>query len=176
MKRTSFDRSSGKDSHRAGFFAIGARQLITLALAIFLLGCATTVLVVRAYNRNREAKSATAKANSVASAPTTALRPVQSGLSGPIQLVQFAVYDVAIYPQQVTVSAGKVGIQIEDFSGGTAGLVLEQVVGLSHTQVSAVAREGKFMRGRQNLQLVAGTYEVYAAERPRIRATLIVTK
>lgn len=89
-----------------------------------------------------------------------------------MQVVRFDLYDAGILPREARVAPGRVVIAITDFTGGTGGLVVQRE--LSRTDVGQVRRTGERWRGRQELILGAGTYDVFDASRPENRATLIV--
>jgi hypothetical protein len=150
------------------------RQRAILFTFVTLMGCAGVAIAVSAYNRNTNTTEIPVAREALVAKPASISTPLQSKISGPIEVARFAIYDVGIYPPAATVKAGNIGIIIEDYSGGTAGLVVENVTGNAPVRAAVVLREGKFTRGRQDMQLAAGSYEVYATERPDQRAKLIV--
>ncbi len=93
---------------------------------------------------------------------------------GPVHVVRFTLYDAGIYPREVRVDKGLVAITIEDLSGGTSGLVVERVNGNGRVSIGSVQRFERHWRGREELQLQPGSYEVHMADRPNNRALLIV--
>jgi hypothetical protein len=106
--------------------------------------------------------------------PTLAASGSQQVVSvehGPVQMVHFTVYDAGIFPREVRVGAGLVGLYIEDMSRSSAGLVLanESLQPLAQI-ISAPAR----WRGNTRVSLLPGRYKVYEAGRPTNAATLIV--
>jgi hypothetical protein len=94
--------------------------------------------------------------------------------AGPVQVVRFTLYDVGIYPQGARVRPGLVTVSIEDLSGASSGLIVELVEGNVRTQVGTVDRLANRLRGRREMLLVAGRYEVSDARQRNNRASLIV--
>jgi hypothetical protein len=94
--------------------------------------------------------------------------------SGPVQLVQFTIYDVGIYPQETRVQHGRVAISIEDLTGSSSGLIIDRVEGSERARAGAVNRAMNQLRVRAEFPLTPGRYEVYDASRPENRAELIV--
>jgi hypothetical protein len=90
---------------------------------------------------------------------------------GPAQVVRFTVYDEGIFPREARISAGVGVICLEDMSGNSTGLVLQNELGLTLTQI--VPGQGQW-RGQSRIALVAGRYQVFDATRPAHRAALIV--
>ncbi len=93
---------------------------------------------------------------------------------GPVRVVRFTLYDAGIYPREVRVAAGVVTITIEDFSGGTAGLVVAPEIGINRIQLGVIQRFDHHWRGRSELTLTPGRYVVFDSSRPSNRAKLIV--
>jgi hypothetical protein len=67
-----------------------------------------------------------------------------------------------------------IAVEVEDQSGGSNGLVIEQSNAGRSTRFGFVQRAVDSWRGRQEIELGPGTYQVYMADRPENRATLIV--
>jgi hypothetical protein len=174
MKTKEMSNQQQGDKRLAPIFSSLIRRRALVFITAALICCAAIAMGVRAYHRNASSAEISLAKEGLVTQPAAISTPMQSQITGPIQVVQFAIYDVGIYPGEVTLQAGNVGIIIEDFSGETSGLLVEQVAGNSRSQVAAVLRDGQFMRGRQNMKLAAGSYEVFAAERPDRRAKLIV--
>ena len=93
---------------------------------------------------------------------------------GPVQIVRFTLYDVGIYPQEARVRPGAVTISIEDLSGASSGLIVERIDADVRTQIGSVDRLTNRLRGRREMLLAPGSYEVYDARRRDSRASLIV--
>ena len=94
--------------------------------------------------------------------------------NGPVQVVRFTLYDAGIYPREAQVQKGLVAIMIEDLSGGTSGLVVQRMNGNARQSVGNVQRIQSHWRGRQEIQLEPGNYEVFMADRPKNKAQLTV--
>lgn len=94
---------------------------------------------------------------------------------GPVQNVRFIVYDVGIYPPRAKVRPGLVAIAIEDLSGGTEGVVVTKLEGgEAAVRVGVVGRLQNKWRGRSEMRLDPGRYEVIDSSRPDNRAELVV--
>lgn len=92
-----------------------------------------------------------------------------------LQVASFTLYAVKIYPSVVSVHPGLIAILVEDQSGGSSGLVVEQSKEGATTRFGVVQHAVDSWRGRSEIQLAVGSYEVYMADRPENRATLVVT-
>lgn len=111
------------------------------------------------------------------SGPATLFYPgtsaVSNGRHGPVQVVRFTLYDVGIVPREARARAGLVAISIEDLSGGSAGLVLTRDRD-RRIPAGQVTRSANHWRGREEIHLAPGRYEVFDSSRPGNQATLIV--
>jgi hypothetical protein len=147
-----------------------------LLAATFALSCASIVFVVRAYN----APSPEARASTVSALPKALARPtspagVQAKPREFVTTVRFNLFDLGIYPREVHVKHGLLALTIEDYSGGTTGLVVERETGSAPERVGAVQRERpSSSRGQNQMRLGRGRYQVYMADRPDNRALLVV--
>ena len=94
--------------------------------------------------------------------------------TGPVQVVRFTLYDVAIYPSEARAQAGLVAISIEDLSGASSGLVVERREGSVRKLLGTVDRLSNRRRARGEIVMTAGTYELYDASQPNNRALLVV--
>ena len=141
---------------------------VKLKLAL-LLGCvaALTTAVFAIGVRGRLPRVLKPKTSGDISAQT---RP----RSGPVQLVQFTIYDVAIYPQEARVQKGRVAVSIEDLTGSSSGLIIDRVEGNERARAGVVNRAMNRLRVRDEFFLPPGHYEVSDASRPDNRAELIV--
>jgi hypothetical protein len=141
-------------------------------LLALLSGCAGIILIARAYNGSpTEPRKLAAP---IAPRPTIAAARLQSGVKEAPSFVRFNLYDQGIYPHVTHVHQGLLAITIEDFSGGTSGLVVERETGNAPAQVGVVQRSGSQWRGKAEMRLVPGRYKVYMADRPENRALLVV--
>ncbi|HYR76179.1 MAG TPA: hypothetical protein VEM96_10085 [Pyrinomonadaceae bacterium] len=112
-------------------------------------------------------------------------KPKGSGLSetatgqltlvrGPVQNVRFTVYDVGIYPHQLRVRKGIVGIAIEDRTGSSRGLLIELENGNGRVPIGQVMRPTNQLRGRDWFTLDPGRYRISNASRQTSESELIV--
>lgn len=149
------------------------RWLLAAALA---LSCTSIAFVVRAYN----ASSPEARASTVSALPKAPARPtspagVQSKTRELVTTVRFNLFDLGIYPREVHVKKGLLAITIEDYSGGTTGVVVEREVSSALEQVGTVQRQSaSSSRGKSEIRFGPGRYQVYMADRPANRALLVV--
>lgn len=140
------------------------------ALVMALILCCAS-FVARAHSGLRlEAPPSNALAWVRPASPAVA----QGGARGPVQVVQFAVYDVGIYPYEARVSKGLIAITFEDMSGGASDLVVERETGAALESIGRVLRTDRNARGRNDLRLEPGRYQLFVASHPENRATLIV--
>ena len=93
---------------------------------------------------------------------------------GPVQTIRFALHDAGILPNEAHAQKGLISIAMEDLSGGSEGLVVERETGNAPERVTHVRRGEHYGRGRETLELMPGTYQVWDASRPENRATLII--
>jgi len=144
------------------------RVLIGIPVLALIMGCSAYVSV-RAF-------TGATKAGPVPSAiPTGAQQAPGSPQNGPLQLIEFYVYDVGVYPREVHTTKGvATSVTIEDVSGGTAGVIIERVTPNGKVPAGLVQRLGETSRGRTDFKLEPGHYQVYAEETPGTRADLIV--
>jgi hypothetical protein len=139
---------------------------LPIAVVCLLSFCAAIVFVVSAYTRPANL--------SVTSQPPPAPSQSVSPVKGPVQLIRFTLYDAGIFPREAFASKGIIAISIEDLSGGTTGLVVERRNGITPDRKGLVTRANNQWRGRSDLMLQEGVYDLYMADRPDNRATLIV--
>ena len=93
---------------------------------------------------------------------------------GPIQNVRFTVHEAGIYPSQLRVRNGIVGISIEDRTGKSAGLLIERKNGNQRIPIGQVSRLINHLRGRDSFNLTPGRYRVSDVTRSTSEAELIV--
>lgn len=148
----------------------GTGSLLLLILAASIAVCAGVLIVVRAHN------VAKPEARTSATPPSLGLtaKPMRGLAREVVRFVRFNLYDQAIIPREVHVAEGLVAISIEDYSGGTTGLVVERENGSAPQQIGTVQRSGPEWRGQGEMRLTAGSYKVYMADRPDNRALLVV--
>jgi hypothetical protein len=92
----------------------------------------------------------------------------------PVQNIRFTVYDVGIYPQEMTLDAGRVGIAIDDRTGKSAGLSLQRLNGNNSEPVGQVDMAANRHRSRGYVKLTPGRYKLFDKSNPQIFSTLIV--
>jgi hypothetical protein len=148
-----------------------------LLSAVVALSCGSIAFVVRAYNTS----SPESRASTVSVLPKLpAARPtspavVLSRARELVTTVRFNLFDLGIYPREVHVKKGLLAITIEDYSGGTTGVVVEREAGSAREHVGAVQREGaSSSRGKNEIRFGPGRYHVYMLDRPANRALLVV--
>ena len=142
---------------------------------LLMLSCGAIVFGVRAHGVARPGAAGSAVLNPVVSPPLrTTGQSSPTAQSGPVQVVRFALYDVGIYPHEVHANKGLVAITFEDLSGGASDLVVERDTGAAPESVGRVLRTDRNARGRNDLRLEPGRYELFVASHPENRATLIV--
>lgn len=146
----------------------GAGSLLLLILAASIAVCAGVLFVARAHN------AAKPEARTSATPPELTAKPMQGPAREVVRFVRFNLYDQAIIPREVHVAEGLVAISIEDYSGGTTGLVVERENGSAPQQIGTVQRSGPEWRGQGEMRLTPGSYKVYMADRPDNRALLVV--
>jgi hypothetical protein len=89
-------------------------------------------------------------------------------------MVRFALYETEIRPLEISARNGFVTIAIEDFTGGTEGLVVERETGGAPERVGQIKRVEGHGRGKGEMDLTPGTYKVYDAGHLDNRATLTI--
>lgn len=94
--------------------------------------------------------------------------------SEPVQNIRFTVYDVGIYPQELTVDAGRVGIAVDDRTGKSTGLSLQRLTGNKDEFVGQVEMTANHHRSRGYVKLTPGRYKLLNKSDPQIFSTLIV--
>jgi hypothetical protein len=94
--------------------------------------------------------------------------------AGPVRNVRFTLFEQGIRPAQMRINAGLVNISIEDKTTDGNGLVIERVDGDQRSALGNVRNRQDQTRGRSQLRLIPGTYELQDAVRPANKAVLIV--
>ena len=92
----------------------------------------------------------------------------------PVQNIRLTVYDVGLYPQEMTVDAGRVGIAIDDRTGKSGGLSLRRLDGNSGELVGQVDMTADRHRSRGYVKLTPGRYKVFDKSNPQIFSMLMV--
>ena len=100
--------------------------------------------------------------------------PANAPRRGPVQNLRFALYETELLPREAVAQKGFVALTIEDFTGGGQGLVVERLAGNAPERVGRIERVEGHGRGKSELELKPGTYEVYDLSRPENRARLTI--
>lgn len=147
------------------------------AITFTLLVCCGAI-TLGVWASNRTSPNSSTEPSSFALANSVATTPIANALAsptGPIQVARFTLYDLGIFPHELRVSNGLIAITIEDLAGGTSVVLLDRETGSGREAVGRVqfANKGR-RRGRAEVHLGPGRYQIYAAELPDNRALLIV--
>ena len=148
----------------------------SLLIASLLLCCVVIGFVTRAYTSSAAQKRITARSDLVGPTSRDATpSPAQALTRESVRLLKFNLFDAGICPREVHVDKGLVAIIIEDYTGGTAGLVIERrETGKAPERAGHVERAGPHWRGKSEMRLTPGSYWVYMDERPGNQALLVV--
>ena len=150
-----------------------------------------TIVVAVAFASTRSGYGALSNASSTANPPapnTTAVAVAKDGdagaitasgqrgtsARGPVQNIRFTIYDAGVYPQETHVGKGLIAVSIEDLSGASAGLVIERSNGNDHARIGLVRRLARHFRGKSEMVLTPGQYNVYDLGHPEQRSSLMV--
>ncbi|HEX6718013.1 MAG TPA: hypothetical protein VF088_12920 [Pyrinomonadaceae bacterium] len=93
----------------------------------------------------------------------------------PLQNIKFTVYDVGIYPQEMQVNAGRLGIVFDDRTGMSPGFVVQRITENSTQLVTQINAVTNHSRTRGQVKLTPGCYHVFDSVRPQMYSTLIVS-
>jgi hypothetical protein len=147
-----------------------ARLKLTGSLIVIALVCCSAVTIVSLARNGPDPATPSA---SLSSSPPTA----QAAGREPARFVKFNLFDLGIYPRELHVPKGLLSINIEDYSGGSTGLVVTRETDPTPQQVGSVVRGtggGTGWRGQSEMKLDEGRYIVFMADRPDNRALLVV--
>jgi hypothetical protein len=150
------------------------RWLVPAALA---LSCTSITFVASGYNTSSPISRASAVpvlSNAPMAATPISPAVAQAKTRELVKTVRFNLYDLGILPREVHVQKGILAITIEDYSGGTTGLIIERENGNGHEQAGRVDRAGGHWRGRSELRFSPGRYRLSMEDRPANRALLVV--
>jgi hypothetical protein len=143
-------------------------------LALCVLAFITVAALAASTNAwLRPAAQLQAETNSpLQEAPAT---PGHAPRRGPVQTIRFALYELELLPREAVARRGFVTIGLEDFTGGgSQGLVVERRTGNAPERVGRIDRVEGHGRGKGELELTPGTYQIYDLSHPENRATLTV--
>ena len=90
-----------------------------------------------------------------------------------VRNVRFTVYDVALYPHEVQVHAGRVAIAFDDRTGKNSRFVVQRISGSAPEKVGEIAFPRDHWRSRGEVRLAPGRYRIFSPERPEIQSILI---
>ncbi|MEK6303566.1 MAG: hypothetical protein AABO41_22920, partial [Acidobacteriota bacterium] len=145
---------------------------IRIGLTLVLIAaCSAFAFLSRAHNRPLSEPAARTAPHASQPAPSIVVQAKPREL---VTTVRFDLFDMGILPREVHVRPGLLAITIEDYSGGTSGVVVERETGNAPEQVGRVERAGGHWRGRREIRLGPGRYQVRMADRPANRALLVV--
>src|SRR2546430_12780747 len=105
------------------------KTILSAVIVLFLVMVGLGARILKPRSAKRTEAAPTTSRQIAALAPTK---------HGPVQVVRFTLYDAGIYPRQARVEKGLVAITIEDFSGGTSGLVVQRLNGNTRQSVGTV--------------------------------------
>jgi hypothetical protein len=91
----------------------------------------------------------------------------------PLKNIRFTVYDVALYPHELQVDAGRVAIAFDDRTGKNSSFVVQRITGNAE-RVGEINFLPDHWRARGEVRLTPGRYRVFSRERPEIQSILIV--
>ena len=92
----------------------------------------------------------------------------------PLQNIKFTVYDVGIYPQEMQVNAGRLGIVFDDRTGKSPAFIVQRITENSTQLVTQINALTNHSRTRGQVKLTPGRYRVFDSARPQMYSTLIV--
>jgi hypothetical protein len=135
------------------FFPLTGLVLLTM-VALFFLGASSSALHLPKFTESTSA-----------ALPQTPNEPLKN--------IRFTVYDVALYPQELQVDAGRVAIAFDDRTGRNSGFVVQRIAGNTE-KAGEINFPRDHWRTRGEVRLTAGRYRVFSRERPEIQSILIV--
>ena len=91
----------------------------------------------------------------------------------PLKNIRFTVYDVALYPREFEVPAGRVAMSFEDRTGKNSRFVVQRISGSVPEKVGEIAFPKDFWRSRGEMRLAPGRYRVFSPELPEIQSLVI---
>lgn len=144
---------------------------ITLILGL-IVACSAAAWVSRAQNEPAAEPSHFSSKAAAGTAPSTMAAPATP--RNLVTTIKFSLFDVGIYPREVHVDKGLIAITIEDYSGGSTGVIVDRETGAAPERAGRVDRAGPHWRSRGEMTLGPGRYSVYMADRPANQALLVV--
>ena len=148
------------------------RYFIAAALIIF---CGNLIFLTRAHSYLGNELRATGNAIPPEPAFSASASQESQGLpQEPLQVIKFSLFEDGIYPREAHVDKGLIAVTIEDYSGGSPGVIVDRETGAAPVPAGRVDRGGPHWRSRNELKLEPGQYRVYMADRPTNQALLVV--
>jgi len=146
---------------------------VTLCAAMVLTGTGSIWRPWRtsAGPATREAAKASAPKSAPPEKPGTPIQATSAPRKGPL-LLHFALYDAGIYPGEVHARQGPVRLALEDYSGGTPGLVLANAD--TGVQLTVVKRDRDSWRGLMDVTLQPGRYVLQETGSPARQASIVI--
>lgn len=141
-------------------------NIVLSALLVIALCLVTTAF----FRQSRIANSSAPVQSELATAPVAA----QASERGPVRMVRFVLMDGGLYPREMRVNQGFINLAVEDETGGSEGLVVDQVVESERERITTVRRITNARRGRELLRFTPGRYIVYDASKPDNKANMFV--
>ena len=154
-----------------GSFGNARLKLTGILFVAALICCSALTFVSWARNGSDPATP------NASAALTLAPRVAQAAGRKPARFVKFNLFDLGIYPRELHVHKGLLSINIEDYSGGSSGLVVTRETDSAPQQIGSVVRGtggDAGWRGQSEMKLDEGRYIVFMADRPENRALLVV--
>jgi len=91
-----------------------------------------------------------------------------------VQMVRLTLYDSSIYPSEVRANSGRITLAVEDLTGSSSGLVIQQLDAAAPGPIAVLSKATNRLRSRNELVLAEGRYELVDPGWPGNRALLIV--
>lgn len=92
-----------------------------------------------------------------------------------VQNIRFTVYDVALYPHELQVQAGRVALAFNDRTGKNSRFVVQRISLNAPEHVGEIPFPKDYWRSRGEVRLAPGRYRVFSPERPEIQSILILS-
>ena len=144
---------------------------VTLSAAMVLGGTGSIWRPWRASARTAAHEVASAPKSAAPEKPGTPIQSTSAPRKGPL-LLHFALYDAGIYPGEVHARQGPVRLALEDYSGGTPGLVLGNAD--TGVQLTVVKRDRESWRGLMDVTLQPGRYVLQETGSPARQASIVI--
>src|SRR5262245_48045927 len=111
-------------------FRFGAKRFRLIAfIAVVLITAVALTFTGLAVNKRRSSNTKPLLPPSASAKPVSEAQSPSQEPRGEAQIVHFTLYDVGIFPNEERANPGLVAIYINDLSGGSQGLVVENESG-----------------------------------------------